>query len=82
MGCAQSLSRRLGSLTLFDVEVFDPATQKEVSFTDLQAAESKQRELEAAMLAGNSAHSTDLAAELHDLHAMREDTARDEETQT
>jgi len=72
----------LGSLTLFDVEVFDPATQKEVSFTDLQAAESKQRELEAAMLAGNSAPSTDLATELHDLHAMREDTARDEETQT
>ena len=36
------MSKRLGSMSLFDVEVYDPATNNEVSFTDLQAAEGQQ----------------------------------------
>lgn len=40
MGCAQSLSKRL-SASLFDVEVYDPATQADVSFTNICAEEAE-----------------------------------------
>jgi len=44
MGCAQSVSKRLGSMSLFDVEVYDPSTRQEVSFTDLCADEQQQQQ--------------------------------------
>lgn len=47
MGCAQSVSKRLGSMSLFDVEVYDPSTRQEVSFTDLCADEQQQQQQDA-----------------------------------
>jgi len=86
MGCAQSLSRRLGrGLTMFEVEVYDPATQADVSFTDLQAAEDKQRELEAAMLTEDGKEGPsgrDLAAQLHELRVAGPAASSQAEDQT
>ena len=54
MGCAQSVSKRLGSMSLFDVEVYDPSTRQEVSFTDLCADEQQQQQQQSHADAGSS----------------------------
>ena len=44
MGCSQSISRRLmsnGEWGMFDVEVYDPNTKKDVSFTNICADEQR-----------------------------------------
>lgn len=53
MGCAQSLSNRFLSVGgLFDVEVYDPATQKDVSFTSICAEEKQAEAMTARRQAG------------------------------